>query len=77
MGMLAMDTALRTDRNRRNKQKKKYHIFNNPGLRIWFTVKAKNLVYFVCIRFEHWVIYLGSGPTVGLPRFDWSYTQYY
>ena len=32
MGMLAMDTALRTDRNRRNKQKKKYHIFNNPGI---------------------------------------------
>ena len=32
MGMLAMDTAIRTDRNRqRNKQKKKYHIFNNPG----------------------------------------------
>ena len=30
--MLAMDTAIRTDRNRqRKKQKQKYHIFNNPG----------------------------------------------
>ena len=64
MGMLAMDTALRTDRNRRNKQKKKYHIFNNPGLRIWFTVKTKHLVYFVSIRFEHWVNNPGSGPTI-------------
>ena len=27
-----MDTALRMDRNRRIKRKKKYHIFNNPGI---------------------------------------------
>lgn len=30
-----MDTALRTDRNRRIKRKKKYHIFNNPGIYHW------------------------------------------